>query len=127
MRYFFALAILALTVMNFANAENADAATEAKPESSPREISLLDVVAKFEQGKTTYAEVIGLLGKPAQEMSYPDGNKMIAYGGVSTSRNAASYIPIVGTYAGKVNTHGTTANLMFNKDNVLISKTTRQF
>src|SRR5216684_4527323 len=57
-------------------------------------------VRKFEVGKTTYAEVVKELGPPTSVMSNSNGTRSASYSYVMAKAKAASFIPVVGLFAG---------------------------
>lgn len=61
-----------------------------------------DKVSQIKKGVTTRAEVEGLLGPPAHVGLMSDGRRMMTYSFYETSAHAtgATYIPIVGAFAG---------------------------
>ena len=92
-----------------------------------KEPTLVEKIAKFEKGKTTLADVVKELGQPNQVTSLPDETKHVAYSNVAVSRDAASYIPLVGAYAGKTSIKGEGATLIFDKNDVLKDKIVFQY
>ncbi len=75
--------------------------------------------AGFVKGKTTYSEVINKLGKPSQTAVSSDGIKVISYVHVEYSTKAATFIPIVGIFAGGADTQNSTVELTFDSHDVL--------
>lgn len=108
------------------NASAPAAASADAPAPAPKELSLLDKVAKFEKGKTTYSDVVRELGQPVTLVGNDNDTKTATYSNITGGLNAAAYIPIVGLFAGKVTVKGSGATLIFDKKDVLISKTTTQ-
>lgn len=80
-------------------------------------------VSQFVKGKTTYAEVVQQLGKPSQSTINSDGSRTAMYMYIQSQANAASFIPIVGLFAGGANTENTTVTLSFDNKSVLTSYT----
>ena len=54
----------------------------------------------FVKGETTEREVIEALGKPVTVTNSANGEKQIVYSHTNTDLDAATYIPIVGIFAG---------------------------
>lgn len=77
--------------------------------------------AAFEVGKTTEAQVLAALGAPNQTSTLSDGTRKDIYMHVSAHANAASYIPIVGLFAGGAKGTNDTATSTFTPDGVLMS------
>jgi hypothetical protein len=102
-------------------ADFAGATSDGKSANEVSKPTLMEVVSKFESGKTTYAEVVSLLGEP-QQQSLSDAGRGISYSDKKISHDAISYAPVVGVYAGKSKATGNTAQLMFDKRDVLIQK-----
>jgi outer membrane protein assembly factor BamE (lipoprotein component of BamABCDE complex) len=78
-------------------------------------------VSQFQKGKTTRAEVEAALGKPNGVSHSSSGVTAISYVFVTASPKAATFIPIVGMFAGGANAESATATFAFGPDNVLIS------
>jgi hypothetical protein len=96
-------------------------------ENAPKELTLIEKVAKFEKGKTTYSDVVRELGQPVRLDNRDDGTKAATFGGATATPNAASYIPFVNIFAGKTTIKGSSAALLFDKTDVLIWKTATQY
>lgn len=88
--------------------------------------SIVDIVSQMEKGKTTYADAIAELGKPAS-ISKRDDVKTVTFGKAGPTLNAASYIPFVNMVAGGAKMAGTSATLSFDKNDILISKNITQY
>ncbi len=82
-----------------------------------------ETVSKFVKGKTTYAEVVQQLGKPTSSTIKSDGTRTAMYVYSQTQMKAATFIPIVGAFAGGSDTESTTTTLNFDKNTVLIDYT----
>jgi outer membrane protein assembly factor BamE (lipoprotein component of BamABCDE complex) len=80
--------------------------------------------AAFEVGKTTEAQVRAALGAPNQTSRISDGTRLDIYTHISAHANAASYIPIVGLFAGGATGTNDTATFTFTPDGVLKSSST---
>jgi outer membrane protein assembly factor BamE (lipoprotein component of BamABCDE complex) len=85
-------------------------------------------LTKFEVGKTTEADVIAALGAPNNSTIATDGSKIDVYAHVSARANAASYVPIVGLFAGSATAHTDSVTLTFDPTGLLkaVSSSTGQ-
>lgn len=87
--------------------------------------TLAEKVAKMEKGKTTFSEAVSALGEPAGIMVVNDG-KSATFG--KTSVSSPTYIPVVGAFMARSATMtGSTATLIFDKNDVLVSKIVHQY
>lgn len=78
-------------------------------------------MSAFQIGRTTEAEVISQLGAPNATSIGIDGSKCDVYMHVSAHANGASYIPIVGLFAGGAKGDSNTAVFNFRPDGILKS------
>lgn len=78
--------------------------------------------AEFQQGVTTYAEVIGQLGNPQVNMMMPDGTRQVSYIFTRSQVRAATFVPVVGLFAGGADTDTTTFQFTFDENGVLQSQ-----
>jgi outer membrane protein assembly factor BamE (lipoprotein component of BamABCDE complex) len=76
-------------------------------------------LAKFEIGKTTYAQVVQQLGKPTHATMSSDGTRTAMYTYTQSQANAASFIPFVGLFARGAQTENTSVTLMFDTRSIL--------
>lgn len=83
-----------------------------------------NVVNTFKPGVTTLAEVKAKLGDPNQTTQNADGSTLIQYIYATGHANGASYIPVVGLFAGKSIVDNVTRNLTFDKAGRFVSATT---
>lgn len=83
-------------------------------------------LAQFEKGKTTYQEVVQALGPPTQNSLAEDGTRRIFYSHVSTSSNAVSYVPIVGSVLGRTEVQSSNVAFKFDRNGVLQGYTASQ-
>jgi hypothetical protein len=74
-------------------------------------------VDKFQKGVTTEADVYGALGKPTT-VTVSNGMKILTYVGSQAQLKAASFIPVVGLFAGGADVRASVLSLTF-KDGVL--------
>lgn len=77
-------------------------------------------MASFQKGVTTEAEVIQALGQPTSQMQMFDGSQTLIYSYASAQARPASFIPIVGMFAGGMDTRHTMAMLRFDASGHLI-------
>lgn len=78
-------------------------------------------LTQFEVGKTTEAQVIAALGEPTSRSVSTDGTKTDVYQHISAHANAASFIPVVGIFAGGAKSTADTAVLHFDQTGILVS------
>ena len=78
-------------------------------------------IAAFQIGKTTEAEVVAAPGSPNSASVLSDGSKIDVYVHMSAHANAASYVPIVGLFAGGAKSDSDTAVFNFGPDGILRS------
>jgi outer membrane protein assembly factor BamE (lipoprotein component of BamABCDE complex) len=83
-------------------------------------------VSKFQPGKTTYLEVVKSLGAPTTSMLMPDGRRMILYTYAQVRMRAASFVPIVGMFAGGADSKSTNVSFNFDAQGVLINDSASQ-
>ncbi len=81
---------------------------------------------QFKQGVTTQADVVKALG-PAQSVSRSmAGVTTLAYVGLHAHAKAASFIPVVGLFAGGADSQMSTVTFVFNKEGLLSDMTSTQ-
>lgn len=78
-------------------------------------------LAEFVPGKTTKQDVIARLGVPTSSMRNSDGSSMIMYTYSEARTRATTFIPIVGLFAGGVDTNATNVMLQFDPEGKLLS------
>ena len=71
-------------------------------------------VSSFQKGTTTRAQVISTLGPPSGSSVNSDGTTSIRYSHFDQKVNAATYIPIVGLFAGGASTDTQTCVFRFD-------------
>lgn len=81
-------------------------------------------VRKFEVGKTTYAEVVKELGPPTSVTASSNGTRTAIYSYVMAKAKAASFIPVVGLFAGGADTRHTMTTFRFDATGVLTEYST---
>ena len=73
-------------------------------------------VAEIKTGQTTRAQVIQLIGSPDQITSMGNGYLMFHYMFVRSTPTAATYVPIVGAFAGGANVQNESLSITFTND-----------
>lgn len=81
--------------------------------SMGREISA-DQFAQLEKGKTTIDEATRLLGPPNVRSLMPDGRVTLGYSYAHAQARPASFIPIVGLFAGGSDVRSSMTTLVFH-------------
>lgn len=76
-------------------------------------------LSKFERGKTTYQDVVASLGKPNFTTMTADGTRTATYVYAESSIRPATFIPIVGAFAGGADMRSNSVMIMFDRDGVL--------
>jgi len=76
-------------------------------------------VSKIEEGKTTKAEVRGLVGEPTKVNFDTSKNEIWEYMYTKASAKPASFIPVVGIFAGGADMSGNTLTILFDKNGVV--------
>ncbi len=78
-----------------------------------------DQLATLKVGVTTYRDVIAQFGRPMTVESSSDGSRTVTYAVTKTHVKAATFIPIVGLFAGGANGDVTTDRFDFGPDGTL--------
>lgn len=71
-------------------------------------------LAQLKRGVTTVEEVTAQFGQPTSRVRMNDGSTLIQYIYAEASARAASFIPIVGAFAGGTDVRASTATLRFD-------------
>ncbi|WP_153012897.1 hypothetical protein [Pseudacidovorax intermedius] len=82
-----------------------------------------DQVAHFQRGVTTKAEVLQALGKPTMQMRMGDGTSMVIYSFAEVAVRPATFIPVVGAFAGGADSRSNTMTLRFDAAERLVDTT----
>lgn len=82
--------------------------------AAPKELTLLEKIAQFEKGKTTYADVVRELGQPNKVVVNAEGIKTVKYGNTRIA------------FAGAALSKASSASLFFDKNDILVWMTTTQ-
>jgi hypothetical protein len=81
-------------------------------------------IQAFKPGVTTYAQVVKDLGPPTTVTAKSDGTRSATYTYVMAKAKAASFIPVVGIFAGGADTRTTNTTFNFDKAGTLIDFST---
>jgi len=76
-------------------------------------------LARFEKGKTTYAQVLTGLGTPTTNTLLPDGRRMLMYTWVDARARPQNFIPLIGPFIGGADSHSSSAIIWIAKDGTL--------
>lgn len=106
MKPFSAVLVAALVLTSTAPAWAAKAITDAD-------------LAQLKIGQTTYHDVVARFGPPVSTERSSDGVQVIVYAVVRTHIKAASYLPIVGLFAGGATAASSTETFVFDGNGVL--------
>jgi len=82
-----------------------------------------DQQASFQPGTTAETQIIAKLGPPNNVATLADGSKMDSYMHIAASANAATYVPIVGLFAGGAKSTTDTVMFAFDPQGILKSTT----
>ena len=80
-----------------------------------------DHLRSLKTGETTVADVTSRFGPPTTRLVNPDGTVVLLYVYGETKVRAASYVPIVGLFAGGADTRSNTATLRFDQAGKLLA------
>ncbi len=86
--------------------------------SSGTEVTTTEA-SNFKVGITTEQQVVAAIGQPEQTQTLPDGSKIDTYVHTSVHATAASYIPVVGLFAGGAKGSNDSTTFTFNEKAVL--------
>lgn len=81
-------------------------------------------VTQFKTGVTTYDQVVSALGPPSLVEQKSDGSKILVYVHTQTSVRGATFIPVVGLFAGGADAKQQSATFTFDQGGVLKDYTT---
>lgn len=85
-----------------------------------------NVVNTFQPGVTTISDAEAKLGQPNQVTHDSDGQTIVVYVYIKSHASGASYIPIVGIFAGKGISDNVSTSLTFDKQGRFVKSTTSQ-
>jgi outer membrane protein assembly factor BamE (lipoprotein component of BamABCDE complex) len=83
------------------------------------QISDPGTVARIEEGKSTKADVKALVGEPTKVNFRDDNTEVWEYVYKRGQVRPATFVPVVGWFAGGMDTTGSTLTILFNKDNIV--------
>lgn len=83
-------------------------------------------LTSFQTGITTEAEVVQVLGKPQTLMSSSDGTRILAYAFLQYQIKGASFIPIVGLFAGGSDMKTSSTVFTFDKAGKMLTHQTTE-
>lgn len=86
--------------------------------STGRQVSQAQL-SDFKKGETTIDEVVAKLGTPTTTTLSSDGTRSLSYVFSQTQVHAATFIPIVGAFAGGADSQVNVTTLVFNSDGKL--------
>jgi hypothetical protein len=77
-------------------------------------------LTQFQKGVTTETDVERALGPPTSTTMSSDGTRSMSYSGVHAQPKAASFIPVVGLFAGGASSQVSMVTLRFGQDGKLL-------
>jgi outer membrane protein assembly factor BamE (lipoprotein component of BamABCDE complex) len=82
---------------------------------------IMDVskTSQIQEGKTTKAEIIALIGEPNHTTSMPNGEEMLMYSYTQSTTRPTTFIPVIGLFAGGADMKGKTLMLKIDKNGIL--------
>jgi outer membrane protein assembly factor BamE (lipoprotein component of BamABCDE complex) len=84
-----------------------------------KEIMDTSKTSQIQEGKTTKAEIISLLGEPNHTTSMPNSEEMLMYTYTQSATRPTTFIPVIGLFAGGVDMKGKTLSFRFDKNGIL--------
>ena len=85
-----------------------------------------NAVAAFQKGRTTYAEAVAQLGPPTAVSLAPDGSRVAIYSYSRATTRAATFVPVVGLFAGGADVSGQSVALRFAANGTFLDFTSTQ-
>ncbi len=83
-------------------------------------------VSALKVGEATEAQAIQALGSPTMRMRLQDGTTMLMYSYVESVVRPATFIPIVGAFAGGADMRTNSVTLRFGQDGKLVATTSAE-
>jgi len=83
-------------------------------------------LSQFRKGQTTEADVVKALGPPQSTMTSSGGGRVISYVGMHAQTKAATFVPIVGLFAGGASSHVSVVTFTFDRDGKLTDYMSQQ-
>jgi outer membrane protein assembly factor BamE (lipoprotein component of BamABCDE complex) len=102
---------IAVVLLTVALAGCVSSGVEVKPEQT----------SDFRPGVTTRQEVVARLGNPTTTATLPDGSTMLVYAFSAAQARPASFIPIIGAFAGGADARSSMVSFQFTPAGVLKS------
>ncbi len=85
-----------------------------------------DQLSSLVKGQTSRAEVLAKFGKPTTQIRSSDGTATVLYNFAEYRTRPATFIPIVGIFAGGSDIHTSSATFRFDANDRLLDYTTAQ-
>lgn len=85
-----------------------------------------DQLSSLVKGQTLRAEVLAKVGKPTTQIRSSDGTATVLYNFAEYRTRPATFIPIVGIFAGGSDIHTSSATFRFDANDRLMEYTTAQ-
>lgn len=85
-----------------------------------------DQLSGLVKGQTSRAEVLAKFGKPTTQIRSSDGTATVLYNFAEYRTRPATFIPIVGIFAGGSDIHTSSATFRFDANDRLLDYTTAQ-
>lgn len=85
-----------------------------------------DQLASLHKGETTLAQVLASFGPPTSKIKAADGTTTLQYVYAEHKVRAASFVPVVGLFAGGADIRTSVASLRFNPDGTLLDVTSAE-
>ena len=85
-----------------------------------------DQLATLKKGETTAAQTVTTLGQPTSVTRTSDGRQILSYVFAHAQARPASFIPIVGIFAGGSDVRSSMVMLTFDKDGIFRDYTSSQ-
>ena len=83
-------------------------------------------VEQFRPGVTAYSDVIAALGPPTSQMTMFGGGRVIVYSYAHVQMHPATFIPIVGLFAGGSDVQSSAVSFRFGPDGKLLASGSSQ-
>jgi hypothetical protein len=96
------------------------AAIAAPAAAKPKPPSPSEAAEQFKPGQTTYDDVVAVLGRPASTTLDSTGSLIISYVSIKSHIKVASFIPVVGLFAGGAQGSTDIAVFVFGADHRLV-------
>ena len=94
-------------------------AVSACASSGNKQITDTGAVAKIEEGKSTKADVRALVGEPTKVNFRENNTEVWEYVYTRGQVRPATFVPVVGWFAGGMDTTGSTLTILFNNNGIV--------